>query len=130
MSESFNEPEVPVSSYGAQRRADWLAGLQARADDMTQAAMQAHQPDHNRVTSGQGGIFGAGATGERMAAEVAERAATVGTGTDSGRPLERNGGLYDHAASGPVPSRVYPSQLGHQATGEMMSPLARHYRGQ
>jgi hypothetical protein len=132
MSESFNEPEVPVSSYGAQRRAAWMAQLQANSEMGSQAAMAAHQQDHAHVTSGQAGIFGPGVTGQQQAADVAARPARVGDG-NNGRDLEAWGGFdfesHGAGASGPVPARVYASQLGQQSPGEMMSPLKRHELG-
>ena len=76
-SEDF-EQATDVSQYGAQRRANWLAGLQANADAMTQAAMARHQQHHDAVTAGQHGIFGPGDSPEQMAAEVAERPVRIG----------------------------------------------------
>ena len=137
MSEPTFEPEVPVSSYGAQRRADWLAGLQRNADAMTAASMAAHGADHRAVTaaSNQAGIFGPGATGYDQAAEVARRAPTVGSGTDAGgRPLEAWGG-YDFEGQGagavaPIPPRAdlrYVNQVV-RPTGE--SPLVAYMKNQ
>lgn len=124
--------DMPVSSYGAQRRADWLAGLQRNADAMSAAAMQAHQQDHDRVTVGQGGIFGPGATGEQMAADVAARQPRVGDGAGAGRDLERNGGAWDTASitDSPCPPRAdlrFVDQPG-RPTGQ--SPLARYMSGE
>jgi len=119
------EQDVPVSAYGAVRRAAWLAQLQANDDAMSAASMQAHQEDHDTVTAGQAGIFGR-ATPQQMAATVAARPATVGTAWGHGRPLERHGGLYDHNL-GPAPARHdlrYVDQT--QPPGE--SPLAKYMR--
>jgi hypothetical protein len=108
MTEPFHEPVAP-SDYGRQRRAAWLAGLQANSDMATSAAMQAHaQSDDRRVTqSGQAGLFGH-MTPEDRGAAVQDRAATVGTDWGNGRPLERQGGTFDPAAYGssPAPARV------------------------
>jgi hypothetical protein len=106
MSEPPFEPEVPVSEYGAQRRAAWLAGLQANADMAKTASMQAHgQSEDRRVTqAGQAGIFRHMSPTDKGQA-VAERQAVVGSDYDS-RPLQRLGGTFDHAATGPAPARV------------------------
>lgn len=127
MSAEDFEQQAPVSSYGAQRRAEWLARLRANAEAMSAASMAAHQQDHDLVTSGQAGLFGP-ATPQQMAATVAARAATVGTVWGQGRPLERNGGLYDHNL-GPAPARhdlrFVDMPPGHQL-GE--SPVVRYLR--
>lgn len=127
----FDQPEVPVSDYGRQRRAAWLAGLQANADMASSAAMAAHgQSDDRSVTqAGQAGLFGH-MTAQDKAAAVAARPATVGSAY-GGRPLERLGGTLDHGAVGcaPAPARVdlrYVDQFGQRPTGE--SPLAAWMR--
>jgi hypothetical protein len=133
MSESFNEPEVPASSFGDQVRANWLAGLQRNADNMTAASMAAHAAgDHQAVTSGQGGLFGPGATGQQLAAEVAARRPRVGDGAGAGRDLEALGGAWDIAATtdSPCPGRAdlrYVNTPNQRPTGE--SPLAAFMRG-
>ena len=125
----FHE-EAPVSQYGAQRRANWLAGLQARADDMQAAAVEAHRADHNVITAGQAGIFGT-ATAYDMAAEVSERAARIGDGVSSGRELERAGGTYrwSDVSDSPAPPLVdlRPRRPGMRPTGA--SPLYQHMHG-
>jgi hypothetical protein len=129
--QDFEQP-VPVSQYGRQRRAAWLAGLQANADDMTAAAMQAHQQDHDVVTSGQHGIFGPGDSPQQLAADVAARAVRIGQDYGGGgRPLETLGGTFDprDVGSSPAPARADLRNVGmppgHQI-GE--SPLAAYMR--
>jgi len=60
MTELPYEPDAPIGDYGRWRNARWLAGMQARADDMTQAAMQAHGQSEARrqVQAGQAGLYG------------------------------------------------------------------------
>jgi hypothetical protein len=134
MSEPPFEPEAPVSQFGAFLAARHRANLERSAENMTAASMAAHQQDHAHVTSGQAGIFGAGVTGHQQAADVAARPARVGDGSGNGRDLEAWGGFdwesHGAGASGPVPARVYASQLGQQSQGEMVSPLLRHLRGE
>jgi hypothetical protein len=136
MSESFNQPEVPESQYGAQRKAAWLAGLQRNADAMTAASMAAHEAtDHRAVTAGQSGLFGPGATGERMAAEVAAHRPRIGDGGGAGHELSYQGGMWDVAAitDSPCPPRADLSRIGqpgHQPPGDRMSPLLRHMQGE
>ena len=103
----FNEPDAPVSQYGAQRKEAWLAGLRANADMAEQAEMAAYaQSEERRVTqAGQVGIFGHGTPYDRGAA-VAARPATVGGEWGPGRPLERLGGTLDHANDAPAPARA------------------------
>ncbi len=123
--DDFEQP-VAASGYGRQRRAAWLAGLQANADTMTEASMAAHRADHSEITRSTHGIFGA-LTGEQLAASVAARQAVVGSAY-GGRPLERLGGTFDHAATGPAPARVDLRFVDRpQPTGE--SPLLRYMRG-
>ncbi len=71
----FHE-EAPVSAYGAARRAAWLADLRRKTE--AAASISAHRADHDVITAGQAGIFGPGATGEQMAADVAARRPRVG----------------------------------------------------
>jgi len=124
----FVEP-VPASEYGRQRRAEWLAGLQANADMASAAEMQAHQQDHNTVTAGQAGIFGQ-TSPQQMAATVAARAATVGTGTDAGRPLERHP-VYTHHLEGPCPPQADRRRAGQTGPDpDALSPTLRYLRGQ
>jgi hypothetical protein len=115
---------VEVTDYGRARREAWLAGLQARADDMTQASMEAHRPDHDRITAWQNGLFPG--SPQQHAAEVADRQVTIGTDWGDGRVIERNGHLS--WSIGPAPARVYQSQLDNPGQlGE--SPLKRYMRG-
>ncbi len=124
MSEPFEQPAA-ISAYGAQRRQDWLARLQANADAMSQAAIAAHQQDHDVITRSTHGIMGA-LSPQEQAAAVAARQATVGTAWGHGRPLERHGGTFNHNL-GPAPARRdlrYAGQV--QPPGE--SPLAAYMR--
>jgi hypothetical protein len=125
MSEPFEQPPVPVSEYGKQRRKEFFAWLETNADAMTQAGMQAHEADHYAVNAGQVGLFGH-ATPQQMGAAVAARPARVGDAWGNGREVERNGGKFDHSI-GPAPARRdlrYVDQV--QLPGE--SPLAAFMR--
>jgi hypothetical protein len=129
MSEPPFEQEVRVSQYGRQRRAEWLARLQANAEAMTAAAMEAHRADHNAVTEGQLGLYGR-VTPEQQAAIVAARR-RVGDDWGAGRDLQALGGTnweaHGAGAVAPIPGGAYanlnrpPEQLGE-------SPLARFMR--
>jgi hypothetical protein len=127
MSADF-EQQAPISAYGKQRRAAWMAQLQANADAMRAASLEAHQAHHEVVTASKQGIFGH-STPEQMAATVAARPATVGTAWGQGRPVERNGGQYDHNL-GPAPARVDLRNVDRQGQEPGMSPLLAHMRGQ
>ncbi len=130
-SEDF-EQAADVSEYGAQRRAAWLAGLQANADMATSAAMQAHAGSNERriTQQGQQGLFGH-MTPEARGEAVAAREAV--TGSDyGGTPLERLGGLIDWRAvsDSPAPALVdrrFIDRPGMRATGK--SPLQRWAEG-
>ncbi len=127
--EDFELPVAP-SDYGRHRREQWMASLRANSEMMSQAAMAAHQPDHNEITRSTHGIFGA-LTGEQLAANVAARQAVVGSAYDA-RPLQRQGGLYDPAdyLCGPVPPQRDLRQVstpGGQPT--TVSPLWAHMQG-
>jgi hypothetical protein len=119
--------EAPVSQYGAQRRAAWLARLQGNHDMARRAALAAHgqTEDHRVVQAGQAGLFGH-MTPEDMGATVAARAATVG-GDWYARPLERNGGTFTHATEGPAPARVDLTQI-HNPGLRQMPTLADYMR--
>jgi len=93
--DDFEQP-VAASEYGRQRREAWLAGLRANSEMMSQAAMAAHQPDHNEITRSTHGIFGS-ATGQQMAASTRARPARVGEDY-GGRDLVPLGGTVDPAA--------------------------------
>lgn len=123
------ETEVPVSDYGKQRRAAWMAQLQANAQAMSAASLEAHQDDHDVVNAGQGGIFGR-MTPQQMGAAVAARPPTVGSEWGGqGRPLERNAGLYDNNL-GPAPARRDLRYVDRQGQEPGVSPLLAHMRGQ
>jgi hypothetical protein len=129
MSEPF-EQSVPVSEYGRQRRAEWLAQLQANAEAMTAAAMQAHQPDHDVVTAGQLGLYGR-TTPQQLAANVAARR-RIGDDWGAGRDLQALGGTnweaHGAGAVAPIPGGAYANlnRQPEQQLGE--SPLARFMR--
>jgi hypothetical protein len=123
MSEPF-EQSVPVSDYGRQRKANWLAGLQANADMADRAAVAAHgrSEDHRVVQAGQQGLFPNMSPYDRGAAAAAMQPVV---GSDyGGRPLEKLGGMFDHSEVGcaPAPARVdlrYVNRPGgQQPTGE------------
>ena len=133
MSEQFNEPVADVSQYGAQRRASWLAGMQARADDMTQASMQAYAQSTERrdTQAGQVGVFGSQSPYDRGEA-VASREPVVGSDFGS-QPLERLGGLIDWRAvsDSPAPAMVdrrFIGRPGQRPTGA--SSLKAYLDGQ
>lgn len=126
MSTSDFEAEVPVSEYGGQRREAWLADLRAKADMASAAAMQAHQADHDVITAGQTGLFGA-LSPEELGAAVAARPATVGDAWGQGLPLERNGGKFDNSI-GPAPARR-DLRYVDQVQAPTVSPLLEFMRG-
>lgn len=129
----FNEPEVPVSAYGAARKADWMARLQANSEMMNQAAMQVHRQSEDRrvVQAGQAGLFGH-ATPQEMGATVAARPATIGGAWGQGRPLERLRGTnwesQGAGAVGPIPGGAY-IQLNRPAHQFGASPLLTFMQG-
>jgi hypothetical protein len=128
------EQTADVSQYGAQLRANWLAGLQAHADMAEQAALAAHGQSEARqqVQVGQAGLFGH-MTPEDRGAAVAARTATVGGEWGRARPLERLGGVLDPADYGcaPAPARAdmrsTAAPPGYMRDG---NPLDKINRGQ
>lgn len=133
MTELPFEPDAPVSGYGRNRREAWLAGLQANSDMATAAAMQAHRADHDVVTAGQHGIFGAADTPQQLAADVAARPVRIGQDYGGGgRLVEPQGGTFNWSdfSDSPAPAMVdrrYIDRPGQRATGK--SPLARYMEG-
>ena len=132
MSEPF-EQSVPVSDYGRQRKADWLARLQANSDMADRAAVAAHgqSEDHRVVQAGQQGLFPNMSPYDRGAA-VAAMQPVVGSAY-GGRPLERLGGTFDHRDVGcaPAPARVdmrFIRQPGGAPAPDAESGLARFMR--
>jgi hypothetical protein len=125
----YDQPEVPVSQFGAWLRAQHFARMQANTDAMTAASMAAHRPDHDVITAGQLGITGM--SGQQAAAQVADRQVTIGSGTDSARPVLKLGGLYAHHVSSPHPPSRDLRNAG-QPGGLAYDPLAslRQFRGE
>jgi hypothetical protein len=124
--DNFEQPPDP-SSEGQRRYEAWREHLRQSAD--LSRDLEGHKVVSDVLRAGQQGLFGH-MTPEEMAATVAASAATVGTGTDAGgRPIERNGGLYDNNL-GPAPARVdlrYVNQPGQRPTGA--SSLFRYMHG-
>jgi hypothetical protein len=132
MSEQF-EQQQPVSAYGRQRRAAWLAHHQANSDMARSAELAAYgQSDDRQVTqAGQAGLFGH-MTPQEKGAAVAARQAVVGSAY-GGRPLERLGGMFDHSEVGcaPAPARVdlrFINTPGGPPAADAESGLARFMR--
>ena len=123
--------QVPVSAYGAARRAAWLAHHQANSDMADRAAVEAHgqSEDHRVVQAGQGGLFGH-ATPQDMGAAVAARTRRIGDDWGVGRDIvPPDLDAMGSTSIGPAPSRVDLRHVGmppgHQV-GE--SPLAAFMR--
>lgn len=134
MTELPYEPDAPIGDYGRWHNARWLAGMQARADDMTQAAMQAHGQSEARrqVQAGQAGLYGHQTPYDRGAANAA-LPPTVGSDYGRGRPLERLGGTFGHANDSPAPARVdlrFVNQVGGPPSADAVSPTMAWQRGQ
>jgi hypothetical protein len=123
----FNEPEVPVSAYGAARKAAWLAHHAENSAMADRAALAAHgqSEDHRVVQAGQGGLYGH-LSPQDMGAAVAARPARVGDDW-GGRELERNGGLYDNNV-GPAPGRR-DLRYVDQVQPPTVSPLLEFMQG-
>jgi hypothetical protein len=124
------EHEVPVSQYGAARKAAWLAGLRANADAMEAAAVEAHRADHDVITAGQHGIFGAADSPYELGAAVAARAATVGGEWGHAQAIERHGAPTHHLEGPALPQadRRPRGQTGPDP--DAMSPVMRWQRGE
>jgi hypothetical protein len=132
MSEQF-EQDVPVSAYGAQRKAAWLARLQANSDMAKNAELAAYgRSEDRRVTqAGQQGLFPHMTPYDRGAA-VADMQPIVGSDY-GGRPLEKLGGMLPHSDVGcsPAPARVdmrFIRQPGGAPAADAESGLARFMR--
>jgi hypothetical protein len=135
MSTEDFETEVPVTAYGAQRRADWYAGMQARSDvmmDMLSGAGQAGHADTSRqLRAAHQGLYPHMTPYDR-GADAAKRQAVVGSAY-GGRPLEYLGGTFDHADVGcsPAPARVdmrFVNQVGGPPSADAESGLKRWAR--
>lgn len=124
MSEPFQDPALE----GQRRATAWRAHLEASQAASSAAEVEAHRASSEGLRAAHQGLYGH-MTPEELGAAVQARAATVGTAWGHGRPLERNGGTFDHAATAPAPARVDLRHAdmppGHQV-GE--SPLARYMR--
>jgi hypothetical protein len=132
MSEPF-EQSVPVSDYGRQRRAAWLAHHQASADMAKSAELAAYgASEDRRVTqAGQAGLWGH-MTPQEKGAAVAAMQPVVGSAY-GGRPLQRLGGTFQHSEVGcsPAPARVdmrFVNQVGGAPAADAESSLARWRR--
>ena len=132
MSEQF-EQDVPVSAYGAQRKAAWLARLQANSDMAKSAELAAYGRSEDRqvTQAGQAGLYQHMTPYDRGAA-VADMQPVVGSDYYS-RPLQRLGGTFDHSEVGcsPAPARVdmrFIRQPGGAPAPDAESGLARFMR--
>jgi hypothetical protein len=126
----FEHEHAPVDPSAEDQRRKAALQAHMEASLASAAEIRQHAAQSERLRTAHKGLFGH-ATGADLAASVQERAVTVGTGTDAGRPLERDGGAWDTAAvtDSPCPPRAdlrYVNQTGQQPTGE--SPLARWAR--
>jgi hypothetical protein len=128
MTDFEHEHQVPVTAYGDQRKADWLTDQQAKADMMNEmlsgAGRAGHQAEHDIITRSKQGLFGA-MTPEELGQAAAERQATVGGEWGQARPLERNGGLFDHHVTAPHPAQRdlrYVNQV-QRPSADSVSPL-------
>ena len=122
------EQEVPVSAYGAARAAAWHQHLVESMEASTEASMASHRADSAILRAAHQGLYGH-ATPQEMGAAVQARAATVGDAYGQGRPLERQGGTFDHAAESPAPARVDLRFVDRQGQAPGVSPLLAHMRG-
>jgi hypothetical protein len=136
MTDFEHEHEVPVTEYGAWRREQARAQQRANAElfmEMLNGGGQdQHRADHDRVTRSTHGLFGA-MTPEDHGQANAERQAVLGSDFGQGRPLERNGGMFDWSAfsDSPAPARVYASQINDRPglQGDGVSPVVRYLQG-
>ena len=133
MSDFEHETEAPDTAYGAQRRADWLAGMQRNADTMNAMLSGSGQAGHadtsRQLRAAHTGLFGH-ATPEEYGQDVSERQVAIGTEWGDGRQLQRNGGLHD--SIGPAPARRdlrFVNQV-QPPSESSVSPLMAYMRGQ
>jgi hypothetical protein len=128
MTDFEHEAEVPVTGYGAQRRAAWLAGMQANADAMSAAEMDAYGRQRGHVDAVHGGMFGM--TGQQMAADVSRRQATVGGDYGAGRPIARHE-AYTHHLHGPCPPAADRRPIGQTGPDpDVLSSTLRYVLGE
>ena len=137
MSESFYEPEVPATEFGAWMREQHFARMRANADVMNEMLSGGGQ-DAFRATSDQlraahQGLFPNMSPYDR-GADAANRQAVVGSAY-GGRPLERLGGTFNHGDVGcsPAPPRAdlrFVNEPGGPPAADQMSPLAAYMRSQ
>lgn len=134
MTDFEHETEVPVSAYGAQRRAAWLAHHQANADMAKSAELAAYgASEDRRVTqAGQAGLYDH-MTPQEKGAAVAARQARVGDDWGQGRDLRALGGTVDPGSylCSPVPPQRdmrFVNQPGGAPAADAESSLARFMR--
>jgi hypothetical protein len=132
MSESNFEQPADPAQFGAWLAQKTRAEQQAKLDALSAEPLDQHQATHDYFTRNQRGITGM--SGQQAAAEVAERAPTVGSGLPGcGRPLERLGGTnwesQGAGAVGPIPAGAY-ANLNRPADQLGESPLLRFMRGE
>jgi hypothetical protein len=135
MSESFNEAEGPATEFGdrlrQQRDAHLQASAQAWNDMLSGGGQDAHRATSAQLRSVHRGLYG-DATPQELGAAVANRQAILGSAY-GGRPLERNGGLFDPASylCAPTPPQRdmrFVNQVGGAPAADAESGLARWHR--
>jgi len=127
--EPFEQPMAPTE-YGKFRAEQHRQHLIESAANATQASMASHAATSTVLRAAHQGLYGH-ATPQELGAAVAARQAVVGSAY-GGRPLERQGGLYDPASylCAPAPPQRDLRQVdapGGQPT--TVSPLWAHMQG-
>ena len=132
----YDQPEVPVTEFGAwvreQRDARLQAGAQVMMDMLNGGGQDAHRADSAQLRAGQHGIFGEADSPQEQAAAVAAMQPVVGSAY-GGRPLQRLGGTFDPAdyGSAPAPARAdMRSTAAPQGYMRTENPLDTINRGQ
>lgn len=128
--DDFEQPVAP-SDYGKFRAEQHRQHLIESAANATQASMASHAATSTVLRAAHQGLYGH-ATPQELAANVAARQAVVGSAY-GGRPLERQGGLYNPAdyLCGPVPPQrdlTRVDQPGHQLGESSLARWARENR--
>lgn len=131
----YDQPEVPATEFGAwvrqQRDAHLQASAQLMNDMMSGAGQDAHRTTSEQLRSAHQGLFPNMSPYDRGAAAAAMQP-VVGSAY-GGRPLERNGGLYDPAAylCSPTPPQRdmrYVNRPGGAPAPDAESDIARWVR--